>query len=288
LPNYGFKYDSIRSGKLERTFLYHTPVLYDDTSKIPLVIILHAFQNTAQTTLDMGINSLRHKLVRDTAVVVFPNAIGRHWNDKMGGSYPPSDTVDDVRFLSRLIDHFINKYNCDPGRVYLLGVSNGGFMSYRMSCEMPQKITAICTFISSMGMKAIKQYGRVPPMPVMIINGTADNVVKWQGGKVGRLSKPLAVAASVHDNIRYWRKRNDIASPASISELPDYCPGDSSRVIKYCYQGKYELVFYKVVNGGHNVPFKSKVAGGKHQNCDWDALGDAWDFLLSKRKRDRD
>jgi polyhydroxybutyrate depolymerase len=281
---HGFKRDSIVSDGIQRTFLFNVPAQNNDTSEIPLFIFLHAFQHTGQTTLAMDIYSLKQKLKRDTAAVVFPDAIGRHWNDKMGGSYPASDTVNDIGFISRLIDHFIKDYKCDPARVYLIGVSNGGFLSYRMSCEMPEKITAICTIISSMGEKALNEFTKVPPMPVMIINGTADNIVSWAGGKVGRSSAPLAVAAPVQDNINYWRMRNGITSAADTTLLPDYCAGDDSKVIEYRFQGKSDLLFYEVINGGHNVPFKSKDSYGKHQNCDWDALGAAWDFLLSKRK----
>ena len=53
------------------------------------------------------------------------------------------DNIDDVGFISALIDLMIKDYNMDPNRVYMTGISNGAIMSYRLACEIPHKIAAI-------------------------------------------------------------------------------------------------------------------------------------------------
>ena len=158
-------------------------------------------------------------------------------------------------------------------------------MAYRMSCDIPQKITAMATFISTIGRNAIAGSQNAPPIPIMITNGTADTVFKWEGGKLGLPGRPLIIASSAEENLNYWRKRNKITEPADSSALPDFCPGDSSQVMVYTYNSKYKLVFYKVINGGHTIPFKSILPLGHWQNCDYYALETAWKFLLKQRKQ---
>lgn len=281
---FGYVKEKVMFDGIERNFLYRLPTDFEQSKKSPLIILLHAFQETAESSIDMSYLSLIDKSERDNAIMVFPNAVDMHWNDYMGGSYPSTDTVDDTGFLKHLIEYFIKEFNCDNERVYVMGFSNGGTMTYRLSLEIPEKLTAIATFISTMGQKAMLENKSAVPLPVMITNGTADTVFKWQGGKLGLPGRPLIVASSVNDNINYWKKRNGIVNEPDTIPIADYNAKDGSRAVKYHYNGDNEMIFYKVINGGHSVPCKSDSVYRRWQNCDYDALGEAWDFLMAKRK----
>lgn len=151
--------DSLKGGELyssnflidgvQRNFTYYMPVNYGKKDLYPLVIILH---DTGKSSKDV-IKSYGDKIhaIADSShcIVVYPDAIAGHWNDKMGESFPATDTINDVGFISILIDYFHDVYHCDPKRVYVAGVANSGKLAYRLSCDIAFKITAIAAHISN-------------------------------------------------------------------------------------------------------------------------------------------
>jgi hypothetical protein len=95
---------------------------------------------------------------------------------------PLTDNIDDVGYLSSLIDLFIRDFNGDPKRVYFSGSSNGGMMTYRLSCDIPEKIRAIAPFVSTISPGVAREFANAKPIPIIITSGTADSVIKWNGG----------------------------------------------------------------------------------------------------------
>jgi polyhydroxybutyrate depolymerase len=124
------------------------PVNYGKKGLYPLTIILH---DTGKSSKDV-IKSYGHKIqtLADSSdcIVVYPDAVGSHWNDKMSEGFPASDTTNDVGFMSILIDYFRDVYYCDAKRVYVAGLGNGGKLAYRLSCDIAFKITAIAAYTS--------------------------------------------------------------------------------------------------------------------------------------------
>jgi len=289
--------DSLKGGELyssnflidgvQRNFTYYMPINYGKKDQYPLVIFLHGMGATGKNIIK-SYGSRIHAMADETNyIVIYPDAVVGHWNDKMGGSFPATDTINDVGFISILIDYFRDVYNCDAKRVYVAGFSNGGELAYRLSCDIPFKITAIAPFISAMGTEAAQQFTNAEPLPVMITNGTIDPIVKWQGGAVTTAmhKEPLAILLSVDSSITYWKKRNGITQPADSTLLPDACPEDSSTVIKYTYKGNEDVVVYKVINGVHAIPIKNKAPKQRGENCDYDAIGEAWNFFIEHTKK---
>lgn len=90
--------------------------------------LINSYGNTIQTLADSS-----------DAVIIYPDAVAGHWNEKMGENFPATDTVNDVGFISILIDYFKQAYSCDPKRVYVSGVLNGGNLAYRLAAIFPSK-----------------------------------------------------------------------------------------------------------------------------------------------------
>ncbi len=280
----GLHEDSFQSRGLQRTILYYIPKHLKKQARPPLVLILHAFGESAKSTSDMSSHVAYSMADSAGAVVVYPNAIAAHWNDNMGTTYDPSDGVDDVAFLRELTDHFINRFNCDPRRVYVVGISNGGTMAYRLSLEMPEKIAGMAVFIATLGREELEAGRPMPPIPVMITLGTADPVFRWEGSNVGPEAKPIIIASSAQENLNYWLGRNNAVIGPDTARIPDYCTADNSTAVRYSWKGMKDVVFYKVTNGGHNLPFKRKYPLGVLQNCDYDSMTEAFRFLLRQSK----
>jgi polyhydroxybutyrate depolymerase len=125
----------------ERTYLVHAPSPYSKATPAPLVVALHGRLGTGR-----GQEWLAHlDKVSDEHgfVVVYPDGLNRSWADGRGTSPSDQANVNDTKFISQLIDKLAAEYSIDAGRVYVAGMSNGGFMSGRLACELSEKIAAL-------------------------------------------------------------------------------------------------------------------------------------------------
>jgi polyhydroxybutyrate depolymerase len=233
---------------LQRRYLLHLPPGRSYQAKSPLILMLHGGGGTPERA---GARDLEAYADRKGFIVAYPAGINKSWND---GRLIKGRTYDDVEFLSALIDELVAKYNADPKRVHVTGISNGGFMSFTLACRIPEKIAAIAPVAASMGVGAIEECHPRKTVSVMMINGTADPLVKWDGGKVlrrsGSESEPISKV------VAFWRNqvcgRN---SRVTGERLPDSDPNDGSTVALekvQCPAGN--VINYTVTGGGHTWP----------------------------------
>jgi polyhydroxybutyrate depolymerase len=277
----GLHTDSMSYGGLQRKYIYYIPSGIENTAKVPVVFFLHGMGASAQIGVNILGPQYHARAERDKAIVVYPDATSKHWNDKLGGSYPLTDNIDDVGYLSSLIDLFIKDFNADPKRVYFSGSSNGGMMTYRLSCDIPEKIRAIAPFVSTISTTVAKEFANAKPIPIIITNGTADSVIKWAGGPIKVTRTPEILSGD--DNVAYWVARNGAKKKAKVSRLPDIEPGDNSTVEIQHYKGKNDVILYKIIGGAHThptlrAPGKALVKG---LNMDYNSFERVWDFMMS-------
>jgi polyhydroxybutyrate depolymerase len=129
-----------------RTYLLHTPPGYDRHRRTALVLVLHgATQSPDGAERMSGMSALAD---REKFLVAYPGGTGRlsrvpTWNAGNCCGYALTHKVDDVAFIRALIDKLEHDYPVDPKRVYIAGISNGAMMSYRLACELSDKIAAI-------------------------------------------------------------------------------------------------------------------------------------------------
>lgn len=121
----------------------------------------------------------------------------RTWNAGACCGRAAKENVDDLAFLSRVIDEAVARYSGDPNRVYITGISNGAMMAYRMACEKPSKVAAIAPVAGTLAIPACPNGGAVP---VLHIHGGADSNVPLQGGE-GRRSIAGVKHRSVGESI---------------------------------------------------------------------------------------
>ncbi len=276
---------SMKMNNIERNYLVYVPSKLNNKKKPPMVLCLHGFGQSAQEIIKMTGGKLNELAERDGVVVVYPNAVANHWNDKMGGVYKATDDVDDVGFLSALIDKCKQKYNIDPNRIYVMGISNGGEMTYRLSCEIPEKLKAVAPVISSMGVKSAKEYKKTKPLPILIMNGTSDPIVPWKGGEVNINGDVLSLVLSCDENVLYWINRNGASKKAEVKNLPDINKKDKSHILTKTYRSNNgnDVILYEVVGGGHNLPslFPASSNPDNPQNMDIEGSEVIWNFFMS-------
>lgn len=235
--------ETVQYQGLSRTTLYFRPT---DTSltKAPLLIMLHYGGGDAE---DMAFLTEVSELVRDYGIwVMLPQAQG-NWRDD------PSDTstVDDVGYLTWLIDAAVASYPVDPQRVYMTGFSDGAMMTLRYACQRPDKIAAAGA-VAGVMLKTLASQCASPPRatPMLLMNGTADWIVKYSPSR-------WAISISAPDSAAHWARINGCGAIPLSSTLPDLAPGDGTRVRLDSYLGcstGNAVEFYTIDNGGHTWP----------------------------------
>ncbi len=259
--NRSFMFDGIN-----RTWIVYLPANYTQGSSLPLLLALHPLTGTGLNMMQFsGFNS-----IADTGnfIVAYPDGIGNSWNvGFVGGS-----TADDVGFMSALIDTLHQDYNIDLNRVYATGFSNGGFLSYRLACEMGNRIAAIASVAGTMtdGLLGACTPQRV--IPVLHIHGTSDIVVSYNGG-FGNIS--------VDQLLSFWKTFNTCPLIPFIENLPDLV-AEGSTVQRQTWSpcsGESKVMLLKVINGGHTWPGSVGVTGLGNTNRDISASGEIWNFV---------
>jgi len=284
---------SIAFGGLERTYRIHIPPSYDKSKPMPLLIVLHGGGGTGKRMEKLtqgGFNKLSDK---EGFLVVYPDGIEKNWNDgRENVKYRAHrEKIDDVGFISALIDHLSKQYNLDIKRVYVTGISNGAMMSFRLGCELSEKIAAIAPVAGSMPENLPSRCSPSRPIPVLVISNTDDRLVSWEGGDIRFGRKTFGRALSVPETVKYWVNHNQCSSSPSISMEPDRDPKDGTRVriesYDQCKEGT-EVILCAIEGGGHTWPggdqYLPKIIVGKTSR-DIDANEVIWDFL-KKHKRD--
>jgi len=282
------KYDyssSILSGELQRTYSVHIGSSYDKTRPTPLLIVLHGGGGTGQ-----GMNKLTNFNAiadRENFIVVYPDGFENHWNDGRGVQRYRAQTqnVDDVGFISTLIDHLSEKLNIDAKRVYVTGISNGAMMSHRLGCELSQKIAAIAPVAGNIPVNMESVWAPSRPVPVLIINGTYDPLERWDGGEIRLGRNTFGIVLSVSDTVKFWVGKDQCSPSPTITQLPDKDPSDGTRVRTETYGGCQdgaEVVLYAVEGGGHTWPgglqYSPESIIGRTSR-DFDASEVMWQFF---------
>jgi polyhydroxybutyrate depolymerase len=161
----------------DRTYRVFVPPSLGPKQTAPLIIALHGFD---QYGVAMATFTRLHEDTKASRfIVAYPDGIGKSWN---GGGVCCGDAlaqgVDDVGFISKLIDWLSKIYPIDRARVFITGFSNGGIMAYRLACELSDRIVAIA---SVSGRLDVNDCHPNRPVSVLEMHGTRDAVISYEG-----------------------------------------------------------------------------------------------------------
>ena len=248
---YGDHAESLVSGGLTRTYLLHVPSRYERAQPAPLLLALHGRLGDGA-----GMATLTHlNQVSDQYgfLVAYPDGYQRSWADGRGVSNADKAGVDDVVFLSALIDTLSQTYTIDQRRIYVTGISNGGFMTQRLGCDLANRIAAIAVDAATFPVNLAAHCAPAHPLPVLLFNGTSDPLVPYQGGVVAGergdvLSAPQTAAK--------WAALAHCApTPASASVSTTVSDGTAVSYATYSgCAGGVAVEFYTITGGGHTWP----------------------------------
>ena len=204
-------------GGRARWYLVHPPKGYDGKTPLPLVLVLHgALQGAANVERMSGMSA---KADKENFLVAYPNGTSRFgltptWNAGACCGYAMIHNVDDVGFLRALIDRLERDYAVDPKRIYVTGISNGGMMSYRLACELADRVAAIAPVEGAQDVDCRPS----EPVSVLIFHGTADLLVPYQGGSTPYQIGPKRTDTPVSSAVDFWVKHDGCSAAPKREE----------------------------------------------------------------------
>ncbi len=252
LARAGDSSSALSVGGQSRTYDLHVPPAYDGKAPLPLVLALHGGGGTGKGM--PGLTHLSALADRKGFIVVYPDGIQRRWADGRGTTVADRNGIDDVGFLAALVAKLASELAVDPHRVYATGISNGGFMSQRLACELSGTIAAVAVVAATMGEALAARCEPTRPVPLLLIHGTKDPLVPWDGGQVtiGAGGRILSVAAT----IQKWVTLNGCAPTATVTLDPED-PTTGTRIRREVYgqcKDGAEVILFAVDGGGHTWP----------------------------------
>ena len=225
----------------QRSFIVHVPPNFDyETQSLPLVFVLHGY--TSQAPIIRQYSGFDQIADQENFIVVYVQGItdsfgNTGWNVNVVASFLG---VDDVGFFKALIKYFKASYNIDSNNIFSSGMSLGGFMSYRLACELDE-INSIGSVTGSMA----GYYQCNPPKKTSTIHfhGTSDRTVPYDG---------VEWSLSARDAHNFWKTHNKCNSQVEIN-LPDF-NGDgkiTKRLISYDCDEDKAVELYSLEDEGH-------------------------------------
>lgn len=248
----------------ERTFWVIPPAGgTPPSSGFPIVLMLHGGGSRGEYMQALTKGRLQQIAERDGFLLVYPQAYKSQWNDGRNAASLPAylEGIDDVRFLTTLIQWLKEHARGDSNQVFLGGISNGGMMSCRFAYEAPGQAKGIAMVAAGMPVDLVSQKTTAgPPVGVMLIHGTADPWVPYAGGVVNIGSGAHGNVLPVQETLRYWAKHN--AGPGGDFRLREAVLADATgtggtQIIRTSIEGlppAGPVVLYTVEGGGHTWP----------------------------------
>lgn len=253
----------------------------------PLVIVLHGALGPAEaarrsTTFDAVAE-------REGLVVVYPQALGRGWNDQRGEAVITQSgaRADDVAFLKRLAGDLVQQGKADRRRIHIVGLSTGGQMAFRLACEAGDMLAGAAVILASLP-QSLARDCRSVPVPMLLMHATEDPLMRWTGEP--RRAAEAGVLSAV-ETLAFLKARNGCSS---LIERPmaDRAPEDGSRVVVAEGVGcRAALRAYRIEGGGHvapglgdqRLPPPRGISLGR-QNRDIETAEEVWAFLGDKTR----
>ncbi len=291
----------IESGGRPRTYRLRLPQGAPPEFPSPLVLVLHGASGNAWNAA--RVSKFSRFADANGIVVCYPDGTGAEkyrltWNAGYCCGYAAENEVDDVAFISKLLETLKTAFKIDRSRVYAAGISNGGMMAMRLGVELSAKFAAVASVAGAMPPVDMQP---LEPVSAMFIHGTADRYVPFCGGEGTKNRRAGLSHPSVAAGVSYWMKTNRVFPKPAIETRGGIFRGiGTASVFEKPAHGEYpEIVIERfgrgaggaevaaiTFNGGlHAWPGgEPGWRGGDEPSQALDATAEIWEFFKSKRK----
>lgn len=296
-PGPGWHEETLRHNDLAREFRFYVPENPPDA--LPIAVVLHGGSQSMDELFGAnagGTQEWRRIADEEGALLLVPNGTNldtgspsgdkQGWNDCRPEERAHPD-ADDVGFISALMDWAADRFadtqiTLSTDQTLVTGASNGGMMTYRLATERPSQFAAAAAFIANRP-KPSECPDATDPFPLLIVNGTEDPLMPYEGGSIAPRLGGFGTVASADATRDYWVEVNRAdTTKRTVEQLPDRDPNDGSVVV--CEtdlpagSSGAEVRFCRVEGGGHVMPSIEHQLQGR-QNHDVEGAQLAWSFF---------
>ena len=262
----------------KRRYIVYTPEADQSQPQQTFPVVFNFHGGGMSMAEQMLYTQMNKAAERHQFIVVYPQGIRQDWNVGFGMDYLAG--TDDIGFTQAMLSKLKQDYRIDDKRVYATGLSRGGFFALRLVAELPQQFAAVASVGAPMPVPVIAHHAVPSPVGMLLIQGTADQVVLYGGKDGGYLS--------AEDTFAYWRKQNRLEGAAPAARLLPSVPGDDTQVTHVEQgNGAQQVALLTVKDGGHTWPgadaFNIGLPIGKTTRA-IDANEVMWEFFSRHRR----
>ncbi len=275
-----------QTGGFDRNYSIHVPPAYDGKRPLPLLIVIHgAFDTAKGIEKDSGFSQLAD---REGFMVMYPSGIGimgllQHWNAGHCCGKAAEDQIDDVGYLNASIDAASSRLAIDQDRIYMVGFSNGGMLTYRFCAEHGKRLAGAAVLAGAIGSRLDDappmwtMPESAPPVPMLIMHGLQDMHVPFNGGSL-KPSDPPRYYDSVDDAVSYWIRQNGCRRDRDNFRVIN--PWVRLQQWESC-SSRCPVRLYTIANWAHTWPGGSETAAldGGHPMKGFEAAKLIWAFF---------
>ena len=256
---------------LDRSYRIYRPAALSRGQPAPLVVMLHGRHDSSRYAEKAY--HWDHAADAHGFVVVYPDGYRGMWNAGHCCGVAVKRQVDDVGFLTALVNKLTAQENIDPKRTYIAGMSNGALMAYRMACDSPLHLAAIGTVAGDL----VKVCAETHPTSILEIHGGLDKLLPLNGKDAPADSDYIP---SVQTTLDHWITADNCGLPHTTLH------GEITETVRDCDAGRaVELI--AIANAGHQWPGSIRhlrvedVGGSSEPSTLLDATAKLWEFFAA-------
>lgn len=286
---------SIEADGRTRDYWLFAPAL-DAPRPRPLLFVLHGGGTSdARVTFRYRFQDIA---LREGFVTVHPDGLGAGWNDGRDTEFllGRGGAPDDVAFFRAMVARFIADGTADPKRIYVMGGSNGALMTLRLACELADVVAGAAAVSGSLPTNFVGRCKPPRPIPMLMIAGTADDLMPFAGGPVAAASgQDRGTVIGARPTFDLWRRFNR-CDPKRVKheDWPDKVPDDGTTIsvedAERCAAATRLMI---VQGGGHALPGSAETTGMRRPpgmerinlepSREVDGAAYIWDFFRALR-----
>jgi polyhydroxybutyrate depolymerase len=259
---------ALRHGGRDRSYLLHVPAGAVAGAPLPVVVNLHGRTITAE--VHEGLTDFSATADVEGFILITPQGVGRTWNGGACCGEAMEQNIDDVSFIAAVLDDVEGALCVDSARVFVAGMSNGGYMTYRLACELAERFAGAA---SVAGPTAVTCDAPARPVPVFHLHGTSDNIVPYNG---------FGGAMSVEGTTADWVERNSASQTAEVTFDEDDV---SCRRWAAVDADSAEVRLCRIDGGGHQWPGGGTIPGLGRNTDTINATEAIWAFFAAQPSR---
>jgi polyhydroxybutyrate depolymerase len=258
-----------------RTFRFHQPSTIKKGTN--LIFILHGSGGSGEGMMKPAIN-LQAVAEKENLFLVYPDGYKRYWNEcrKQATSEANKEDINEQAFFTAMLRYFSKNYRVDGGRFFVIGLSGGGHMAYKLAMTMPEKCRAVSAIVANVPDTTNMDCNEArKPVAVMITNGTADQLNPYGGGKMIMNGASWGEVRSTERSFHYWAEVAGYQGQPLVEDLTDSDTTNQQTITRYTHKEaeKPEVTLLRVNGGGHAFP------------QDIDIFLESWAFFQRELKR---